>query len=98
MWTFVGSVGQRVAFGFSGGTLDSLKAQVSVLKPDGSVLRSAQYCGPTCTFPTTSLPVDGVYRVVFDPLGASMGSMTASVSTEIMRQLLLDGTGSTLAT
>ncbi|MFJ4095874.1 hypothetical protein ACIPYS_30140, partial [Kitasatospora sp. NPDC089913] len=82
----------------SGGTLDSLKVQVSVLKPDGSVLRSSQYCGPTCTFPTTSLPVDGVYRVLFDPLGASTGSMTASVSTDVVRPLLLDGSGSTLTT
>ncbi|MFJ4095875.1 VWD domain-containing protein, partial [Kitasatospora sp. NPDC089913] len=98
VWTFAGAAGQRVAFGFSGGTLDSLKVQVSVLKPDGSVLRSSQYCGPTCTFPTTSLPVDGVYRVLFDPLGASTGSMTASVSAEITRQLALDGSGSMLTT
>ncbi|MFF2953379.1 pre-peptidase C-terminal domain-containing protein [Kitasatospora sp. NPDC057965] len=98
VWTFAGTAGQRVAFGFSGGTLDSLKVQVSVLKPDGSVLHAPRYCGPTCTIATTSLPADGTYRILFDPLGTAVGSMTASVSADVMRQLVTDGTASTLTT
>ncbi|MGW4892751.1 VWD domain-containing protein [Kitasatospora sp. NPDC004240] len=98
VWTFTGTAGQKVGFGFSGGTLDVLKAGVSVLKPDGTALRTWQYCGPSCTFDTTTLPVDGTYKVVFDPQGTATGSLTLSASGDVLRAVATDGTPSVLTT
>ncbi|WP_199839751.1 PPC domain-containing protein, partial [Streptomyces sp. XY431] len=80
-WTFAGSAGQRVYLDLSGGTFDLLKAQVSVLKPDGSVLSDWRYCGTSCGFDTTTLPVDGTYTVALRTSGGVAGSLTAKAWT-----------------
>ncbi|NEA54273.1 hypothetical protein G3I60_08940 [Streptomyces sp. SID13666] len=100
-WTFTGNAGQRVFLGFHGGTISEYDAAVTVLKPDGSTLLDRQYCGTSCTFDTTVLPVGGTYTVRFDPSGNATGALTASLLTvpaDLAAAIPTNGTPSTLTT
>jgi hypothetical protein len=97
-WTFTGSAGQKLAFGLSGGTIGEYDAHVSVLKPDGSVLLAWQYCGQSCNFDPTVLPVSGTYTVLFDPTGNATGSLTAAVSGFVTGTATVGGPAVTLTT
>jgi len=81
--TFSGTSGQRVSIlgtnGISGQIGLGCDVNVSVLKPDGSVLAS-----PTCMegsgyIEVMTLPATGTYKLVVDPAGAATGSLTLTV-------------------
>lgn len=74
--TFAGSADQRISVLFSSSTMT---ADVSVLKPDGSVLRNPQGAGSGTFFDTLTLPVSGTYTLYFNPRLASTGSLTAQI-------------------
>lgn len=97
--TFSGTVGNRVAWQTSAVT-SGLTPYSYLLAPDGTMLTSRVY-GSTFVEPVT-LPSTGTYRVVLDPDGAGVGSVTyqmwkaaADVNAGI---LSLTGTANTLTT
>ena len=60
----------------TGGTFGSTNAAVKVTKPDGSQLTvGTTYCGTSCIFDTTTLPVDGTYKLT---VTATVGQDRAS--------------------
>jgi subtilisin family serine protease len=75
--TFAGQAGQRASVKLAT-TVSS--AYVSILNPDGTVLTSNTYVGPSGGFldPKT-LPTSGTYRILIDPQGAATGSMTLTL-------------------
>ncbi|MCK2218399.1 VWD domain-containing protein [Actinomadura sp. ATCC 31491] len=97
VWSFAGTAGQRVAFGLSEGTFGS--AYALVRKPDGTELHESAFCKTSCAFDTVTLPANGVYTVVLDPSGTSVGSMTAQVTVgDITAALTADGPAVKLTT
>ncbi|WP_200827730.1 VWD domain-containing protein, partial [Thermomonospora echinospora] len=99
-WTFTGTAGQRLYFGFSGGTFGSItQATVQVLKPDGKALSEARWCGRSCSFDTTALPVSGTYTIVLNPENTHTGALTARVNevpADVSATVTTDGQPSTL--
>ncbi len=74
---FAGQAGQRVSVAMSAVTIPV--SQVSILKPDGTVLISG-YTGTAGGFvDARTLPVAGTYTLVVDPLGTGTGSMTLTL-------------------
>jgi hypothetical protein len=74
VYTFAGSSTQRVSLNLSNVTYGS--AKVSILKPDLTNLTSPLFVPNTFGnfVEPVKLPVNGTYRVVVDPQGASTGS------------------------
>jgi hypothetical protein len=80
VFTFDGSVGQRVAFNFTGGSFGGQNAaMISVVRPDGGWLIPNYYCGTSCWFEPMTLPATGTYKIVVDPQGSATGSLTAQL-------------------
>ncbi|SCL34140.1 RHS repeat-associated core domain-containing protein [Micromonospora pallida] len=77
--SFPGTAGQRVLVNLTGGTYGTYNASGIVRKPDGTNLTGSQYCGGSCLFDTTVLPVDGTYTILLDPSGTYTGAITAQV-------------------
>ncbi|WDZ87372.1 RHS repeat-associated core domain-containing protein [Micromonospora cathayae] len=77
--SFPGTAGQRVLVQLTGGTYGTYNASGIVRKPDGTNLTGSQYCGASCLFDTTVLPVDGTYTILIDPSGTYTGAVTAQV-------------------
>ena len=74
---FEGQAGQRVSVAMSAVTIPV--SQVSILKPDGTVLTSG-YTGTAGGFvDARTLPLTGTYTLVVDPLGTGTGSMTLTL-------------------
>ncbi|HKT00837.1 MAG TPA: pre-peptidase C-terminal domain-containing protein [Rugosimonospora sp.] len=96
--SFAGTANQRVFTSLSGGTFGSGNATVTVRKPDGTTLLSGQSCGVSCTFDTTTLPVDGTYTILIDPSGSATGSITAQLYAVPADSTVDAGTGGTAVT
>ncbi|MEU8261967.1 pre-peptidase C-terminal domain-containing protein [Micromonospora sp. NPDC048999] len=77
--TFPGTAGQRVLVHLTGGTYGTYNASAIVRRPDGSNLTGSAYCGSSCIFDTTVLPVDGTYTIYFNPDTSYVGAVTAQV-------------------
>ncbi|MFI9639121.1 RHS repeat-associated core domain-containing protein [Micromonospora sp. NPDC051925] len=77
--SFAGTAGQRVSVQFSGGTYGTYNASAVVRKPDGSNLTGSAYCGASCFFDTTVLPVDGTYTILLNPDTTVLGQVTVQV-------------------
>ncbi|MFF5243863.1 pre-peptidase C-terminal domain-containing protein, partial [Streptosporangium sp. NPDC000095] len=81
MWKFTGAANKKVYLRFTGGTFGDLyDAKVSLKKPDGSILKSDQFCGTSCQWDTTVLPVDGTYTILLDGQAAAVGALTVAVT------------------
>ncbi|MEU8038899.1 pre-peptidase C-terminal domain-containing protein, partial [Streptosporangium sp. NPDC049078] len=81
MWKFTGTANKKVYLRFTGGTFGDLyDAKVSLKKPDGSILKSDQFCGTSCQWDTTVLPVDGTYTILLDGQAAAVGALTATLT------------------
>ncbi|MEU8200630.1 VWD domain-containing protein [Streptosporangium sp. NPDC049046] len=81
MWKFTGTANKKVYLRFTGGTFGDLyDAKVSLKKPDGSILKSDQFCGTSCQWDTTVLPVDGTYTILLDGQAAAVGALTVAVT------------------
>ncbi len=72
-YTFNGTVGQLSSLALSNTTFPST-VLVSVFKPDGSSLTSANVTVAT-TVGMPALPVAGIYSVLIDPSAATTGSI-----------------------
>ncbi|WP_320069111.1 pre-peptidase C-terminal domain-containing protein [Micromonospora sp. RTGN7] len=77
--SFAGTAGQRVLVHLTGGTYGTYNAAAVIRKPDGSNLTGSAYCGSSCLFDTTVLPVDGTYTVLVNPEAFHVGSVGAQV-------------------
>ncbi|MFG3685498.1 RHS repeat-associated core domain-containing protein [Micromonospora sp. NPDC047740] len=77
--SFAGSAGQRISVQGSGGTYGTYNASAIVRKPDGSNLTGSAYCGATCFFDVTTLPVTGTYTILLNPDSMYTGSVTLQV-------------------
>jgi len=76
--TFDGTAGWAVSLKLSSITISS--SYVSILKPDGTILVANTLVGTTARTITATLPVDGTYTVVIDPLSAAVGGMTLTLT------------------
>jgi hypothetical protein len=71
---FDGVAGQRVSLKLSGVSISS--STVSIRKPDGSTLGSANVSTSGGFIDTQTLPVSGTYTILVDPASTNTGSMT----------------------
>jgi hypothetical protein len=98
-WTFTGTAGQTLSFGFTGGGFgSSINAQVTVLNPDGTTLVSPVYCGNACDIGLTTLPATGTYSIRLIPTSTTFGAMTVHISAPVTTTATTNGTASTLTT
>ncbi|MEU4514514.1 VWD domain-containing protein [Nonomuraea wenchangensis] len=99
-WTFSGTQGQYVNLGFLDGTFSlASDAAVSVLDPDGAVLRQDTSCGKACVLDPVTLPATGTYTIQFDPRKALTGSLTAQLTEgDVTATASIGGPASTLTT
>src|SRR5439155_1051081 len=75
---FDGQAAQRISLKLSAVTVSS--SYVSILKPDGSPLGSNVYVSIFGGFvDTRTLPVNGTYTILVDPLDAATGSITLTL-------------------
>ncbi|WP_374455287.1 IPT/TIG domain-containing protein [Nocardioides sp.] len=101
---FTGSSGSRVSLMLSSSTYGSStsSAQVSVRRPDGTVLVSPRGFGTAGTFVDTfALPTAGTYTVLVDPQGALTGSVTSrlyAVPADATVAVATDGASNEVAT
>ena len=77
--SFAGAAGQRIVVQGTGGTYGTYNATAVVRKPDGSNLTSSAYCGASCFFDVTTLPVAGTYSILLNPDAAYTGAVTLRV-------------------
>jgi hypothetical protein len=78
--TFAGTAGQRVSLKMKFVTTSCCTANVSILKPDGSLFVSPIGVGATETFmDAKTLPVTGTYTIVVDPQGTATGTATLTL-------------------
>lgn len=75
---FGGTSGQSVSVAFTNNTMGTVT--VTLLKPDGTSLTSATSSAASFNLPTQALPVTGTYSIKIDPSGATVASITVSVS------------------
>lgn len=87
-YTFAGTAGQIVTVGMTGVTLAS--SNLSLLKPDGTVLSGTVVGTSGGTWDPTPLPVAGTYTIKVDPSAAYTGSMTLTLSSEATGVLTLN--------
>jgi YD repeat-containing protein len=82
LYTFSGTAGQWVSFGFTSVTLPL--AYVTLYKPDGTTL-TATSVGTAGGYLDLSaaLPTTGTYTLVVNPSGAYTGNMTITLSSEV---------------
>ncbi|MFI7702450.1 VWD domain-containing protein [Nonomuraea sp. NPDC049480] len=101
VWSFTGTAGQLVSFNLTDANFaGSVDAQVSVKKPDGTVLVSPTYCGKNCFLEPVALPVAGTYTVEFDPKDDKTGKLTlaAYAVAHLAANVTVGGAASTLTT
>lgn len=88
-YTFNGTAGQWVSLGMTGVTINS--STVSLFKPDDTnwTAVSVSTTGNSLD-PPTALPTTGTYTMTVNPSGASIGSMTLTLSTEVAGTLTIN--------
>jgi hypothetical protein len=95
--TFTGAIGQQVGVLVTGvtiGTSPTGSAKVSLLKPDGLVLKTMTLGTSGGTLAPSVLPVSGTYTVLVDPQSLATGSATLTlqdVAPDIVASILPDG-------
>ncbi len=78
---FDGVAGQRVNLGMTGVTIAS--SAISMFKPDGIVLATANYGSGGGALDSPVLPMTGTYTLTVNPSGANTGNMTITLSSEV---------------
>jgi YD repeat-containing protein len=84
-YTFTGTAGQNLGFGFAG--LSGALPTFSVLKPDGSQLWTPQYPSSRGSYNLTTLPVNGTYTLRVVP-----SDVTGAMSVNLWLSRELTGT------
>jgi hypothetical protein len=98
--TFAGTNAQRVSLKLTGVTMAS--AKVTLYKPDGvTKLGVTRTVGPSGDFvDTQSLTTTGTYKIVVDPQGNAVGSMTLTlylVPADLTAPITANGSATTIA-
>jgi hypothetical protein len=82
LYTFSGTAGQWVSFGFTAVTISS--ANVTLYKPDGTYLTATSVgTGGGFLDLSAALPTTGTYTLAVNPSGAYTGNMTITLSSEV---------------
>lgn len=76
--TFSGTSNQQVSVALTSNTMGTVA--VTLLKPDGTTLTSTTLAASSITLSTQTLPTTGTYSLKIDASGASIGSITVSVT------------------
>lgn len=81
-YTFSGTAGQWVSFGFTAVTISS--ANVTLYKPDGTYLTATSIgtAGGSLDL-SAALPTTGTYALIVNPSGAYTGNLTITLSSEV---------------
>jgi hypothetical protein len=78
--TFSGTAGQAISLKMKYAPATCCTANVSILKPDGTILNAPIGVGTVEKFmDAKTLPVTGVYTIFVDPQGTSTGTMTLNL-------------------
>jgi RHS repeat-associated protein len=75
--TFTGTTSKHIALQIGNSTTGWVN--VTIKKPDGSTLASATVTGASGSI-TATLPVNGTYTIVVDPIGTAIGSVTLTLT------------------
>lgn len=82
LYTFSGTAGQWVSFGFTAVTISS--ANVTLYKPDGTYLTATSVgTGGGFLDLSAALPTTGTYTLAVNPSGAYTGNLTITLSSEV---------------
>ena len=89
LYTFSGTAGQWVSFGFTGVTIPF--ATITLLKPDGTYLTGNTYgtAGGSLDLPA-ALPTTGTYTLTVNPSGANTGNLTIRLSSEVTGTVIIN--------
>jgi YD repeat-containing protein len=86
-FSFVGTAGQVVSGLVSNATIPgnctAYAFYLTLLRPDGSTLKSEPSCGGGVFLDRQTLPVSGTYKLVLDPGGTSTGNATLALYTVV---------------
>lgn len=77
--TFSGISGEHVSLNLANGTFPFCSPNVSIIKPDGTILFSATCFGPGGFIPAQTLPSTGTYTFLLTMADAGTGSITANL-------------------
>lgn len=89
LYTFSGTAGQWVSFGFTAVTITY--ADIRLYKPDGTQLAwtSIGTAGNSLDLPT-ALPTTGTYTLTVNPSGAYTGNLTIRLSSEVTGTVIIN--------
>jgi len=76
--TFAASAGQQATVQFSNNSIPDVT--VSLLSPDGAVVRTLRSTAASFSLPTAMLPQSGLHSILIHPMNASTGSVTVSLT------------------
>jgi RHS repeat-associated protein len=93
--TFAGSSGQNLGLGLSANTIGTVT--VTVKRPDGSTLASKLLVGSADELDFT-LNVSGTYTIVVDPYQTATGSITLTLSEDLVSSISIGGSSTTVTT
>lgn len=95
---FDGVGGQKVSLVLSSITLAS--GAVSILRPDGITLASANFYKPNGFLDTVTLPSTGTYTILINPSASSSGNLTIGLNaiTDVFANIASNGAAVTIAT
>jgi hypothetical protein len=95
LYTFSGTTGQWVSLGLTGVTITS--STVTLWKPDGTQFASTSIgtSGGSLDAPT-ALPTTGTYTVTVNPAAQYTGSITLTLSTEVMGSVTINDTATSI--
>ena len=89
LYTFSGTAGQWVSFGFTAVTLPF--ANITLYKPDGTYFTATSIgtAGGSLDLPT-ALPTTGTYTLTVNPSGANTGNITIRLSSEVTGTVIIN--------
>ena len=76
--TFAATAGQQAAVQFSSNTIPDVT--VSLLSPDGTVVRTLRTTASSFSFGSAMLPQSGQHTILIHPMNSSTGSVTVSLT------------------
>ena len=93
LYTFNGTAGQWVSIGATGVSITS--STVTLIKPDGTTLASSNISTTGGSLdPPTVLPTTGIYTVLVNPAYFYTGSMTLTLSSEVVGTVTINAAAS----
>lgn len=94
-YTFSGTAGQWVSFGFTAVTL--AYADIALLKPDGTYVTGTSIgtAGGSLDL-SAALPTTGTYTLTINPSGTNTGHMTITLSSEVTGSVTINAAATTV--